>query len=359
MTKYIFANNVIATITIAVSIADQYLTVDNGAIFPTPVLGSEQFNVTLQDPAGGAVEICTCTARAANVLTVQRGADSTGARGWPVGTTCSMRTTAANLKDFYDASYPITGGNLQGRLFLPLDPTIQNEAATKNYVDTRTAGVFASDAEIDSTAPPNDKAVAAAGLRSITGGQLSTLATAVKSGLIPAINELKSLIQGGLEGSVFWGIFDASAGTITWNPSSGQSGNNLPTPAPSNEGCYVICSVGGTNKPGNAPPGTYYPGDWLISDGSTQWYHLVTGTTGSITANNVVVNPAVAGQTDVQAALTVMQQNSLNYLQVTGGTMTAGGNITFTASVAKATRLDGANPALSVIDHFSIDAGVF
>ena len=78
------------------------------------------------------------------MLTVQRGADSTAARPWIVGDTVSMRTTAANLKDFYDANYPITGGNLQGRMFLALDPTVQNEAATKNYVDLRTANVFAT-----------------------------------------------------------------------------------------------------------------------------------------------------------------------------------------------------------------------
>ena len=46
--------------------------------------------------------------------------------------------------------------------------------------------------EIDSAAPPSDKGVSAAGLRSITGGQLNTLATGVKTGLIPSINELQA-----------------------------------------------------------------------------------------------------------------------------------------------------------------------
>ena len=358
MTKYIFANNVIATLTIAAAVNDIYLTVDDGSIFPLPE-ADEQFNVTLQDPGGGPVEICICTSRAANVLTVQRGADSSAGRGWVIGTTVSMRTTAANLKDFYDANYPITGGNLQGRMFLALDPTVQNEAATKNYVDLRTAGVFATYADIDGVNPPVDKAISADGLRFITAGQLNTLATASKNGLIPAINELKALVSGGLSGSVFWGVFDASTGSITWNPGSGQSGNALPAPAPSNAGHYLICSVGGATPPTNAIAGTYYPGDWLISDGLTQWYHLVTGTTGTINASSVVVNPAIAGQTDVQAALSTIYNASANFLQVTGGTMTAAGNIVFTPSAAKATRLDGVNSALSVIDHFTIDAGVF
>ena len=357
--KLLFTNNVVQSLTIAVAANDIYLTVDNGAVFPTPAVTIEGFYATLQNPGGGAVEIVLCTARNGNVLTVQRGADSTAARPWIVGDTISMRATSANFRDFYDANYPITGGNLQGRMYLPLDPTVQNEAATKNYVDLRTAGVFASHSEIDASVPPVDKAVSADGLRFVTAGQLSSLATATKSGLIPAINELKALVQGGLSGSTFWGVFDASTGFITWNPSSGQIGNSLPSPAPSNEGSYVICSVGGSVPPGGAPAGAYYPGDWLISDGSTQWYHLVTGTTGTINASSVVVNPAVAGQTNVQAALTTIYTASVNYLQVTGGSMTATGNITFTASAAKATRLEGIDPKLSAIDHFVIAAGTF
>jgi hypothetical protein len=356
--RFIFANNVVQSLTIAAAATDIYLTVDNGAAFPTPAI-DEGFYATLQNPGGGAVEIILVTARNGNVLSVQRGADSTAARPWIVGDTLSMRTTAGNLKDFYDANYPVTGGNLQGRMFLPLDPTVQNEAATKNYVDTMTAHVFATHGDIDSSTPPPDKAVSAEGLRFITGGQLSSLATATKAALIPAINELNSLITGGLSGSVFWGVFDASTGVITWNPSSGQAGGSLPAPAPSNLGHYVICSVGGSVAPGGAPAGAYYPGDWLISDGATQWYHLVTGTTGSINATNVVVNPPVGGQTNVQAALTTIQANSANFLQVTGGTMTAAGNIVFTKSAAKATRLDGVDPTLSAIDHFVIAAGTY
>jgi hypothetical protein len=357
--RYIFANNVVQQLTIDVVANDIYLTVDNGATFPIPVVGEEAFYATLQSPGGGVVEIVLVTARNGDVLTVQRGADSTGPRPWLVGDTISMRTTSANLKDFYDANYPVTGGNLQGRMFLALDPTVQNEAATKNYVDLRTAGVFATHSEIDSFTPPVDKAVSADGLRSITAGQLNTLATATKTGLIPAINELKSLVSGGLSGSVFWGVFDASAGIITWNPGSGQSGNTLPAPAPNNAGRYLIASLGGDVPPGGAPAGTYYPGDWLISDGGSVWYHLVTGTTGTINASSVIVSPTVAGQDNVQSALQVIQTNSVNYLQVTGGAMTAGGNILFTVSAAKTTRLDGVDPKLSAIERFVIAAGTY
>jgi hypothetical protein len=357
--KLLFANNVVQSLVIAAASNDQYLTVDNGAVFPAPAVGIEAFYVTLQSPGGGAVEIALCTARAGNVLTVQRGADSTAARPWVVGDTISMRTTAANLKDFYDANYPITGGNLQGRLFLALDPTVQNEAATKNYVDGKTASVYATNAEIDSNTPPSDKAVSASGLRSITAGQLVTLATTTKAGLIPAINELRGLISGALSGAQFWGVFDASTGVISWNPSSGQGGNTLPTPAPSNIGHYLIASKGGALPPGGAPAGTYYPGDWLISDGASVWYHLITGTTGTVNASSVVVNPTVGGASDVQTALTSMYTASGNFLQVTGGTMTAAGNITFTLPAAKTARLNGNNATLSTIDNFGIDAGVY
>ena len=73
----------------------------------------------------------------------------------------------------------------------------------------------------------------------------------------------------------------------------------------------------------------------------------------------MVVSPTVAGQADVQSALTVIQGNAANALPVTGGSMTAAGNITFIKSAAKATRLDGVDPTLSAIDHFVIAAGVY
>ena len=73
----------------------------------------------------------------------------------------------------------------------------------------------------------------------------------------------------------------------------------------------------------------------------------------------MVVNPPVGGQTNVQSALAMIQTNSANFLQVTGGSMTAIGNIAFTVSAAKATRLNGTDPAFSVIDNFSFDAGVY
>jgi hypothetical protein len=355
--KFLFANNVIATLVVQAQAADNAITVDNGAVFPSPALNLEAFYVTLQSPSGGGVEICLCTGRNGNVLTVQRGADATSPRGWAVGDTVSMRTTAANLRDFYAANYPITGGNLQGRLFLPLDPSVQNEAATKNYVDAKTANLIASNGEIDSLSPPDTKVVSAAGLRSITGGQLNSLATQTKTGLIPSINELRSLVSGAVSGSVFWGVFDASNSTITWNPGSGQTGNALPAPSASNIGRYLICSNGGASPPTGASAGTYYPGDWVISDGASVWYHLQTGTSTSVSASNVSVAPPVGGQADVQSALAAIYNGSAGYLPLTGGTMT--GELIFAASGGKTIKLEGSDPLTSAIEHFSIDAGAF
>lgn len=354
--RLLFANNVVGTLVIQAQAADNAITVDNGAIFPSPALNIEAFYLTIQSPGGGEVEICLCTGRNGNVLTVQRGADATSPRGWATGDTVSMRTTAANLRDFYDANYPITGGNLQGRMFLALDPSVQNEAATKNYVDSKTTNIIATNGEIDSVNPPPTKVVSAAGLRSITGGQLSSLATATKSGLIPSINELRSLISSTVTGSVFWGVFNANISTITWNPTSGQSGNALPSPNANNLGHYLICEIGGPNPPVGAIAGDYYPGDWVISDGTSNWYHLQTGTSGTINAASVAVNPPVGGQTNVQSALSAIYNGSAGYLPLTGGTVT--GEIVFSPSPASV-RLDGSDPTTSFIDHFNIDAGAF
>jgi hypothetical protein len=103
-------------------------------------------------------------------------------------------------------------------------------------------------------------------------------------------------------GIALLGVFDASAGTITWNTDSGFSGDAMPPPASVPEGRYLICAVGGSTPPSGAPVGDYNAGDWLICNGSDAWLHIFIDTT--TTASNVILSPPVAGADNVQDGIT-------------------------------------------------------
>ena len=164
---------------------------------------------------------------------------------------------------------------------------------------------LAANADIDGVTPSTTAVVPSSGLRSVVGGQLATLQTTAKSGLIAAINENTSQIKAVLAGTVLWGSFNATTGVITWSTQSGQSGNTLPAPTVGLTGKFITCATNGSTPPGSAPAGAYTAGDQLLCDG-TRWTHVFINT-GTVFATNVTVSPAVLGAINVQAALTALQ----------------------------------------------------
>jgi hypothetical protein len=159
----------------------------------------------------------------------------------------------------------------------------------------------ATDAEMDA-GTRNDVFGTPKNTRALVGASVQTLATAAKT-IVPAINEVKAAVDLVAIGSQFVGSFDATAGEITWTTASGATGNALPTASAANNGWYLIADVAGSLPPIGAAAGAYEIGDWLISNG-TAWTHLQFGGVSAVTATQVTVNPAVAGATNVQAALT-------------------------------------------------------
>jgi len=110
-----------------------------------------------------------------------------------------------------------------------------------------------------------------------------------------------SKITGALQ---FIGTMDASTNTVTFTTSSGLPPGPLP-PAFSVPDRYVIVTVAGTlDAPPELAGKTVQVGDWIVSDGST-WDIIAIGGGGSeIFASNVIVSPPVAGEDNVQTALT-------------------------------------------------------
>ncbi len=89
------ANNATSRLASSISTGDTTISVQpgDGAKFPAPTAG-DWFPITLIK-ADGQLEICRCTARAADVLTVLRGQEGTSAKSFAAGDRAELRLTAA------------------------------------------------------------------------------------------------------------------------------------------------------------------------------------------------------------------------------------------------------------------------
>jgi len=95
-----FANNASATLASVLEIADTTIILNSGegAAFPTPS-GGNTFLVSIQDQ-DGFLEVCECTVRTADILTVTRAREGTTAKLFAVGAVVEMRVTAGMLDEF-------------------------------------------------------------------------------------------------------------------------------------------------------------------------------------------------------------------------------------------------------------------
>jgi hypothetical protein len=114
----LFADN--ASTTLAAGISSSATTVllaaGTGAEFPSPITG-EFFTLTLNDQLTGNVyEICYCTARTGDSLTVMRGQEGTTAVAWLLGDYAYNAWTAAVILAIINQS---VGGVLTGNLPSP------------------------------------------------------------------------------------------------------------------------------------------------------------------------------------------------------------------------------------------------
>src|SRR5271167_1394027 len=88
-------NNTTTTITLAAG---------TGSKFPSPT-GGEYFTLSLNDALTGALyEICYCTARSGDTLTVSRGQEGTAAQFWIAGDKCFNGVTAGTIEAFASVS---------------------------------------------------------------------------------------------------------------------------------------------------------------------------------------------------------------------------------------------------------------
>jgi hypothetical protein len=111
--ELVFTNN--ASSLLAASIDDNDLVVQvdsgDGALFPNP--GAGQFFKLALVNAMGDLEICHCTSRAGDLLTVTRAQEGTAAQSWTNGTTrVELRLTANTMERMLQKSGDTMTGNL-------------------------------------------------------------------------------------------------------------------------------------------------------------------------------------------------------------------------------------------------------
>jgi hypothetical protein len=102
----LFTNNAGSTFANPVDMAATTVTLvgGGGALFPQPT-GGDYFMVTFITVNGTQLEICKCTARAGDTLTVVRAQEGTGAQNFQVGDQCQLRITASTM------NYLVGGGS--------------------------------------------------------------------------------------------------------------------------------------------------------------------------------------------------------------------------------------------------------
>lgn len=96
--SFLFRNNATSTLASGIGTAATSITLQSGdgAKFPSPT-GGDTFRVTLAD-ASNNIEICDCTSRSGDVLTVTRAQEGTTAKAYLAGDSVGMRLTREVLE---------------------------------------------------------------------------------------------------------------------------------------------------------------------------------------------------------------------------------------------------------------------
>lgn len=103
---HIYANNAQSFVAVLFVDSATTLTVVDGSDFPSPGV-DEIAKIVLENPTTGDREICNCTARSGNDLTVERAQEGTTAIEWAVNTVVAHRNTAETMEHLEE-----TGGSI-------------------------------------------------------------------------------------------------------------------------------------------------------------------------------------------------------------------------------------------------------
>jgi hypothetical protein len=142
-TLQLFTNNAYGRLAAPLNTLDTTLALEagQGAYFPSPA-ANEFFYLTLVD-SSSYIEIVKCTARAGDNFTIERAQEATTPRAFATGDICELRITADTMARLAqrDAVQTISGNwTFQNNIIVPVVPTANGHAASKQYVDQATGG---------------------------------------------------------------------------------------------------------------------------------------------------------------------------------------------------------------------------
>lgn len=144
--EFLFANNASCGLSADVGVSDTAIALETGkgSLFPSPASG-QIFKITLQNIITGAMEIMNVTARAGDVLTVERAREGTVAQAFSAATTfVQQRITRETLEKLQESGGGAGGGAPAnaGYLVYAADGALSNEKVLLGEV-----GIFAFDDE--------------------------------------------------------------------------------------------------------------------------------------------------------------------------------------------------------------------
>jgi len=193
MAIFLFADNARSTLGAALSLGGSQITLASGtgSLFPNPAPG-QAFALTLNDQATQAnFEVVWCTARAGDVLTVQRAQEGTAARSWLIGDFCWNGVTMGQMGNMVQTPHMTDAS---------ISPTFNVTGVTGNLTvlgNTSVGGVGSFSNSVTVT-DPNTATVAGLNVRS-TGANGAGLALFGNTGSNPTPNKYIRARDGVLE----------------------------------------------------------------------------------------------------------------------------------------------------------------
>lgn len=255
---------------------------------------------------------------------------------WWAGITQDVVTTSPD--SFVFVRFPIPSLPASGRVALMIDystgdiigenfrtqkitPTAADELASKLYVDASGMQPPGDDGYVYGHSGINWERVVSLDGGSPNGAMTGPLYLS-EDPTHPTQAVTKQYVDAQMSGAaIFVGVINAPAGQLQL-----VDGTIIPVPPAANmPRAYGVCVVAGTiNLPMNAPGQTAIPmrvGDELFSNGQI-WILIAVGFSGTITADQTSLTPAVFGATNVQLALQNAETQVGARVLKTGDTMT-------------------------------------
>lgn len=188
MSILVFANNATTTLSVAALSSDTSIVVTNGAVFPSPA-GGQYFILTLTSVSTGSQEVCWCTARSGNTLTIARGKEGTAPQSFLVGDHVDMYPTGGTqqalvqIDQLQNGTYTTaTAGGTANALTANIS---SNLTAIPNGFNltilSNAANTGASTLQITLTSPITGTPTVTTAYPIVTGGNVPLLAGAIPS----------------------------------------------------------------------------------------------------------------------------------------------------------------------------------